>query len=137
MNAHKNKTFAAFLAVFLGGLGLHRFYLQGGKDVIGWMHFATAPLALALIFSRPEQPVMFTAMPFTLSILVGLIEALVIGLTADDKWDALYNSHSGQQSHSGWVLVILLVLTLGAGATATIAVLARTFDLLFTGGAYG
>jgi hypothetical protein len=33
--------------------------------------------------------------------------------------------------------VVLLVLTFGGGAIAVIAAIARTFDLLFTGGAYG
>jgi hypothetical protein len=31
----------------------------------------------------------------------------------------------------------MLVLALGLGATALIAAIARTFDMLFTGGSYG
>lgn len=134
---HKNKTLAAFLAVFFGGFGLHRFYLHGMKDFSGWVHFATAPLSLLLVLFRPEQQLLFTAMPFILSVLAGVLGALVIGLTADEKWDAQYNQSSGRTSSSGWILVILLVLSFGFGAVGAIALLARSFDLLFTGGAYG
>lgn len=112
---HKNKTFSTLLAAVLGGLGAHRFYLYGKKDVWAWVH---------LVF-------------FPVSVYAGFIEALTIGLTPDDKWDARHNGGSGKQSASGWPLILLLVLTLGFGATAVIATLARAFDLLYTGGAYG
>ncbi|MGH8807494.1 MAG: NINE protein [Noviherbaspirillum sp.] len=134
---HKNKTFATFLAAVFGGLGLHRFYLHGKKDLAGWLHFATAPLSLLGVLLKPEQPVMFTVMPLIVSGLASLIAALVIGLTPDEKWDSTHNRAAGRQSRSGWLLIILLVITFGAGATAFIAAIARTFDLLFTGGAYG
>ena len=112
---HKNKTFATLLAAVFGGLGAHRFYLHGKKDVWAWVHLALFPL----------------------SVYAGFIEALVIGLTPDEKWDAEHNAGSGRQSNSGWPLVVLLVLTTGFGAIAVIATLARIFDLLYTGGAYG
>lgn len=112
---HKNKTLATFFAAILGGLGAHRFYLYGGKDFWAWVHVFLFPL----------------------SIFAGFVEALVIGLTPDEKWDAQHNSGSGRQSRSGWPLAVLLVLTFGGGAIALIAALARGFDLLFTGGAYG
>lgn len=113
--SHKNKTFATFLAALFGGIGLHRFYLFGKKDIWGWIHVVLFPV----------------------SIFAAFIEALVIGLTPDDKWDAVHNARSGQTSQSGWPLAVLLVLTFGGGAIAVIAAIARTFDLLFTGGAYG
>jgi TM2 domain-containing membrane protein YozV len=115
MNPHKNKTLATLLAAVLGGLGAHRFYLYGNKDIWAWLHLFFFPIA----------------------IFAGFIEALAIGLTPDEKWDAVHNPRSGTQSHSGWLLVVLLVLTTGGGATVVIATLARTFDLLYTGGAYG
>ena len=36
-----------------------------------------------------------------------------------------------------WPLALILVLTMAIGAGALIATLARGFDLLYTGGAYG
>ena len=134
---HKNKTFATILAALCGGLGFHRFYLAGLKDFAGWAHFATGPLSLLLIATGGERQMLFSAMPFVLSALVAIIEALVIGLTPDEKWDASHNAGSSRNSSSGWPLALALVLTTGAGAIAVIAVIARTFDLLYTGGAYG
>ena len=34
----KNKTLAAWLAFLGGPVGLHRFYLHGFKDALGWLH---------------------------------------------------------------------------------------------------
>ncbi len=134
---HKNKTFATFLAAFFGGLGLHRFYLRGARDFAGWLHFATVPMCALWILARPEQPFFFLAAPAILSALVAIVEALVIGLDSDEKWDERYNRDSGRKSHSGWPLAVILVLTFATGAVGAIAVIARTFDLLYTGGAYG
>lgn len=135
--SHKNKTFATLLAAVTGSIGLHRFYLFGKRDFWGWMHAATLPLAALLAAFQPGAPLLFTGAPLVVSALGGLLEALVLGLTPDEKWDARHNQDSGRQSASGWPLALLLVLTLGAGAIALIAAIARTFDLLFTGGAYG
>jgi hypothetical protein len=80
---------------------------------------------------------LFTGAPCVASALAGFLEALVIGLTPDDKWDTRHNPASAHKSGSGWPLALVLVLTVGVGAVGLIATIARTFDLLFTGGAYG
>lgn len=134
---HKNKTLATLLAFGAGAVGLHRFYLYGWSDKFGWLHACTLPLSGILMQLLPDQQWMFTASPLILSLLAACLETLVIGLTPDDKWDALHNAGSGKQSRSSWPLAILLVLTMGTGTTALIAVIARTADLLFTGGAFG
>jgi hypothetical protein len=136
--SHKNKTLATFVATVFGSIGLHRFYLTGIKDVWGWLHLATLPICLlAYLLWRQDQQVAFLFGPLIISGLIACIESLVIGLTPDEKWDATYNAGSGRQSDSGWFVVLLVVLTLGVGAIALIGSIARTFDLLFTGGAYG
>lgn len=134
---HKNKTLATLLAAVTGAIGLHRFYLYGARDRFGWLHILAIPLSLALMAARPQAPTLFTALPLVLSALIGCLEALVIGLKPDDKWDALHNTGSGRKSESHWVLALILVLTVGLGAMGVIALLARSFDLLFTGGAFG
>ena len=134
---HKNKTFATLLAAATGGIGLHRFYLRGLADRWGWLHAVSVPLTLLIIFLGIGQYGLFQAGALVLSILIGFIEALALGLTPDEKWDRTYNSNSGKSSNSGWPVVLLLVLTLGLGASALTGVLARSFDLLFTGGAFG
>ncbi|MBS0307706.1 MAG: TM2 domain-containing protein [Proteobacteria bacterium] len=133
----KNKTFATLLAFLVGAIGAHRFYLYGRKDLGAWLHLASLPVCGAIMTLWPNLPFFFAIMPLTLSALIALIEGLVLGLTPDEQWDALHNPDTSRPSHSSWLLAILLVLIVGAGATGLIAVIARSFDLLFTGGAYG
>ncbi len=112
---HKNKTLATLLAAVLGGIGAHRFYLHGAKDWLAWLHVVLLPL----------------------SVFAGFVAALVFGLTPDERWDKQYNAASGRQSDSGWAVILLVIATFAFGTTLLIAALARTFDLLYTGGAYG
>lgn len=65
----KDKTTAGLLAIFLGGLGVHRFYL--GQTGLGFFH---------LLFCW-----------FPLSWLVGFISGLVILTMDDDKFNLKYN----------------------------------------------
>jgi TM2 domain-containing membrane protein YozV len=137
MPTHKNKTLATALAFLLGGLGVHRFYLKGSVDRLGLLHVCSLPVA-GLVYGVGQAPNPFwSLLPIFISCIAGWIEALVIGLTPDEKWDAKVNPGSGRQSDSHWILAVLLVLTMLVGATAVIATLSRLFDLLYTGGAYG
>jgi len=137
MSNHKNKTLATALAFLLGGLGIHRFYLRGSVDRLGLLHVCSLPIA-GLVYGLGHAPNPFwTLLPVFISFIVGFIEALAIGLTPDEKWDARFNATSGRKTQSHWVLAVLLVLTMLVGATAVIATLSRLFDLLYTGGAYG
>mgnify|MGYP006390266873 CR=1 FL=1 len=133
--AHKNKTLATALALTLGTLGAHRFYLHGGVDRIGLLHASSLPIA-GLIFSNASHLHSFYALlPLLISSIAAFIEALLIGLTPDDKWDARFNAAT--RSNSNWILAILLVTTLLIGTTVLIGTIARLFDLMYTGGAYG
>ncbi len=134
---HKNKTLATFLSFPLGGLGAHRFYLYGKNDAIAWLHFASLPLSYFLSKLYFNLDPFITYLPFILSLLVAVISALVLGLSSDEKWDAQHNSNSGKQSDSSWLLALILVLDVGAGAIILIGMMARAFDLMYTGGAYG
>jgi hypothetical protein len=134
---HKNKTAATALAFVLGGLGAHRFYLKGSVDRLGLLHLCCLPVA-GLVYGVGRGPNPFwVLLPILVSCIAGWIEALVIGLTPDEKWDARYNPGSGRSSGSNWVVVLILILTTLVGATAVIATISRLFDLLYTGGAYG
>lgn len=135
---HKNKTLATALALSLGGLGAHRFYLYGSVDRPGLLHACSLPIA-GLVYSQTQGTVdvFYALLPLLVSYITAFIAALVIGLTPDEKWDARFNPGSATRTRSNWILALLLVATLMVGATVLIATIARLFDLMYTGGAYG
>jgi TM2 domain-containing membrane protein YozV len=100
----KNKTLATLFASLGGSIGLHRFYLHGPGKVLPWLY---------AVFS-------FTLIPT----FAGFIEALVFGLTPDDKWDEQWNAASGRKNHSSWPVVITVALTLLIGAGLMVTLLA-------------
>jgi hypothetical protein len=135
--AHKNKTIATLLALLLGSVGLHRFYLHGLTDRWGWLHAVSLPLSAMLLLSNPELPLLVNTLPLVISMLTASIETFVLGLMPDEKWDARYNPASGVASDSRWPIALMMVVNLFCGATLLLTVLARGFDLMLTGGAYG
>jgi TM2 domain-containing membrane protein YozV len=138
--AHKNKTLAVFFAAVLGGAGIHRFYLRGARDPWGWLHLAgLAATLIGLAVAGHGNPVtaLLVSLPLTLSVLAGALQALVLGLMPDEKWDAAFNPRSGRQTQSNWLLALLLVLTLAIAMGGLIFVITRSADLFFTGGSYG
>ena len=134
---HKNKTFATLLALVTGAVGAHRFYLRGSVDRLGLLHVASLPVCGMIYGLAPEANWFFKMLPLLVSAIAGCIEALVLGLKSDALWDSTYNAGSGRSSASNWPLALLLVATMLAGAILVIGTLARLFDLLYTGGAYG
>ncbi|RFP08608.1 MULTISPECIES: hypothetical protein [unclassified Duganella] len=135
--SHKNKTFATLLAFLVGGLGLQRLYLRGPRDPWLWTHLAALPAAAAIAATWPDADGFYKLLPIMLSGLVGFLEALVLGLMSDEKWDARFNPGSGKQSDTHWPLAVVLVASMMLGAGSLIATISRLFDLLYTGGSYG
>lgn len=136
-NSFKSKLLATLLACVFGWLGAHRFYLAGARDRWGWLHFASLPATFFYSKLFFNLPLFITASPLIISALVAVLETFVLGLMPDDKWDQKYNSDVEQKNDTKWPIALILVFNLAAGATGLIAVLARGFDLLYTGGAYG
>lgn len=136
---HKNKTLTTLLAVFLGGVGAHRFYLYGAKDFWAWNYVMAFILfaCAAFLAQSPHTLVISIIALFPVSIFAGWIEAIVTGLTPDAKWDAKHNANSPRKSASGWPLIVLLVVTFALGITTFIFCVARATDLFLTGGAFG
>jgi hypothetical protein len=97
----RSKTVATWLAVFGGGLGLHRFYLRGWGDWAGWLHPLPALVGLAGVIRMrnlgQDDVASWALIPllgFTLS--AGFLAAIVIGLTPDAKWARLHGRRQGQ-----------------------------------------
>lgn len=135
--SHKNKTLATFLSFSLGSVGAHRFYLYGKRDPIAWLHALSIPISFLLVKLYFNLNEFLTYGPWLISLLVALFMTLILGLQSDEKWDAKFNPQSDQKSDSSWFLAVILVLAVGCGAIVLIGMMARAFDLLYTGGAYG
>ena len=135
--SHKNKTLAALLAFLSGGLGLQRLYLRGLRDPWLWAHLAAVPACALVSLAAPDADGFYKLLPLMVSGLVGFLEALVLGLMSDEKWDARFNPGSGKQSDTNWPLAVVLVAAMMVGAGSLIATISRLFDLLYTGGSYG
>lgn len=133
---HRSKTIATLLASTLGWLGAHRFYLKGGTDRLGLLHLCCLPVA-GILYGAVKPHPFYILLPLLISFIVACITALVMGLTPDARWDERHNAASGHKSRSRWPLAVLLVATTMVGAITLIGTLARLFDVLYTGGAYG
>jgi TM2 domain-containing membrane protein YozV len=126
--AHKSKPAAGALAAFFGAIGAHRLYLRSRW---WWIYAAVAvPCAVWALQSKEwfKQPAFFIGM---VPVIVGLFEAILISLTADEKWDAKYNAGSGQTSANRWPPVLIAVFSLMAGTTLLMATLVLMFQTYF------
>jgi hypothetical protein len=125
---YKSKTLATWLAVIGGAFGLHRFYLHGLRDGLGWLH--PLPTFLGLLgvqrvqdFGQDDR-LSWLLMPLLgLMIAQAMLCAILYGLTPDERWDARHNPGAPvTPTRWGPVLGVVLALLLGASALmATIA----------------
>jgi len=125
---YRSKTLATWLALLLGTMGVHRFYLHGWKDIVGWLH--PLPLLAGLVGVQhlrefgQDDPLAWLLIP-VLGLLISqaMLTAIIYGLTPDEKWDARHNP--GQTVHdTAWGPVFGVVIALmlgGAVLTGTIA----------------
>jgi hypothetical protein len=127
MSYFKHKALAAMLASLTGALGLNRLYL-GQK--LWWLPLAVTLIALPLIIGVKnwyQTPAFFVLM---LPVIAGFVQALVIALMPDERFDVRFNAGQSRRNRSGWDAVLVAVITLMAGATVlmtTIALLTQTY----------
>lgn len=135
----KNKTVAAWLAFLGGPLGLHRFYLHGLGDAMGWL--LPIPTALGLYgIERVQQLGQDDQLSWLLIPLLGFtiagcaLRAIVYGLMAPQQWNARFNPQAAEDAAPGrtqWFTVAAIALALLVGATALMASLAFSFQRYF------
>ena len=135
----KNKTVAAWLAFLGGPLGLHRFYLRGWGDMLGWL----LPVPSALGLYGIERIRMFgvdDAWSWALVPLLGFtiagcaLTAIVYGLTTSEKWNARYNKDAAADAAPGrtrWLTIGAVVLALFFGSTILMASIVFSFQRYF------
>ncbi|KAF1046073.1 NINE protein [Xylophilus sp.] len=135
----KNKTVAAWLAFLGGPLGLHRFYLRGFGDALGWL--LPIPTVLGLYgIERARHYGLDDGWSWVLIPLVGFtiagcaLTAIVYGLAAPEKWNARHNPQQpvdAQAGRTGWLTVGAVALALLIGTGVLMASLAFSFQRYF------
>ncbi len=127
MTRFRHKAFAALLAALTGAFGLNRLYLG---QRLWWLPLGVTLAALPLLIGVEnwyQTPAFFVVM---VPVVAGFIQALVIALMPDDRFDARFNAGHSRRNHSGWDAVLVAVVTLMGGAVAlmtTIALLTQTY----------
>ena len=128
MPNYRSKTCATWLAVLLGALGAHRFYLKGWRDAIGWLY--PLPTAIGLIGVQrmrmlgPDDPFAGLLVPaLGLAISAAMLTAIVYGLTPDLRWQRLHNPTLPLRA-TGWGPVLGVILALFVGAAVLMGTIA-------------
>jgi hypothetical protein len=135
----KNKTLAAWLAFLGGPLGLHRFYLRGFGDLLGWL--LPVPTALGLYgIERVQQYGQDDVLSWLLVPLLGFtvaaccLNAIVYGLMPREKWNARFNPAGSPEAEAGgthWGTIFAIALSLAIGAGVLMASIAFSFQRYF------
>lgn len=125
---YKSKTLATWIAVIGGGVGLHRFYLHGFRDVWGWLHGVPTLIGLYGVQRMndlgQDDMLAWALIPLLgFALAAAMLAAIVYGLTPDDKWDQRHNPGAAVQA-TGWGAVLGVILALLLGATALMATVA-------------
>lgn len=135
----KNKTLAAWLAFLGGPLGLHRFYLHGITDMLGWL--LPIPTALGIYgIQRVQQLGQDDHYSWLLIPLLGFtiagcaLRAILYGLMTPERWNARYNPSAPLDAPAGntqWITIGAIVFALLMGTTVLMASLAFSFQRYF------
>jgi len=98
---NKSKVAAGLLAIFLGGLGIHRFYLGQWWGIFYLLLFWT-----------------------WIPALVALVEGIVFLLSDQQKWDERYNGGIGTGAESSAVPIVIGFVAVGVVGISMVGILA-------------
>jgi hypothetical protein len=118
VSSTRSKTVATWLAVLLGPMGGHRFYLGGWRDPWGWLYPAPTLLGLAGALRMRElgqdDRLSWVLVPLLgLTISAAMLSAIVYGLTPDERWAARFKQPA-RPTRWGPVLGAITGLAVGA-----------------------
>jgi hypothetical protein len=135
----KSKTLAAWLAFVGGPLGVHRFYLRGLGDMLGWL--LPIPTALGLYgIERVQAYGQDDVLSWLLIPLLGFtiagccLTAITYGLMDRDKWNQRFNPGAPADAPAGgtrWSTIFAIALALMFGAGVLMASIAFSFQRYF------
>jgi len=132
---YKSKTLATWIAVVGGTLGLHRLYLRGLTDALGWLH--AIPTALGLVgvlrmraLGQDDRLAWVLIPVLGLMIAQAMLHAMVYGLTPDETWDARHNPGRPVR-RTGWAPIFGVIAALLVGATVLMGTVAFSGQKFF------
>ncbi len=134
----KNKTLATWLALVGGPLGLHRFYLRGARDVLGWLLPVPSLLGMYGVLRMRalgvDDPWIWWLLPLLGFIVAGCaLTAIVYGLKSTERWNHQFNPATPEAASgdSNWLTIGGVVAALMVGTVALMAALALTVQGYF------
>jgi len=135
----KNKTAAAWLAFVGGPLGLHRFYLFGLNDTLGWL--LPIPTALGLYgIERVLENGLDDMASWWLIPMLGFtvaacaLNAIVYALMTTEDWNSKFNPEAQPDAPAGqthWGTIGAIVVALLIGATVLMSSIVFSFQRYF------
>mgnify|MGYP001627153295 CR=1 FL=1 len=135
----KNKTLATWLAFLGGPLGLHRFYLRGPGDTLGWL--LPIPTALGLYgIERVLDHGVDDHLSWVLIPLFGFtfagcaLTAIVYGLMTRERWNARFNPEHGADHPAGgtsWLTILAVSGALLIGTAVLTSSIVYSFQRYF------
>ncbi|MEI8169788.1 MAG: NINE protein [Rhodoferax sp.] len=135
----KNKTIAAWLAFIGGPFGLHRFYLRGPGDLLGWL--LPVPTLFGLYgLKRIQQngiddPLSWFLMPLLGFTIAGCaLTAIVYGLMSTESWNEWFNPRAAPDAAPGktnWLTIGAIALSLLIGTTVLLSSIVFSFQRYF------
>ena len=131
----KNKTLAAWLAFLGGAFGLHRFYLYGMRDWLGWLLPVPSLFGLYGIVRANtlglDDPWSWVLVPLLgMTVASCALVAIIYGLMTREKWNAKFNAQASEDAVAGgtnWYTIFAIVLSLMFGTGVLMATLAWGF----------
>lgn len=132
----KSKLIATWLALLLGSMGVHRFYLHGIADRRAWLFIAPTLLGLHGLqrvqqFGLDDKLSWLLLPALGLSLAASMLAAIIHGLTPDDRWNVKVGNPPDTESVAAWVTIIAVVLALALGAAALMATIAFSAQRYF------
>jgi hypothetical protein len=135
----KNKTLCTWLAFLGGALGLHRFYLFGLKDVLGWL--LSLPTLLGLYgVQRARHFGLDDLWSWVLTPILGFslaaaaLTAIIYGLMTAEQWNSRFNPEAKVDDPAGssrWATIFGVIAALLVGTMALLSGIALAFQRYF------
>lgn len=132
---YRSKTLAAWLALLLGSLGLHRIYLHGAGDKLAWAHVPLTTLGLfgaqRMSALGQDDRLAWVLVPVLgLMLSQAMLCAIVYALMPDQRWDERHNP--GRRGRTtGWGPVLAAIASLLVGGVVLISTIAFSIQKVF------